>query len=162
MKIFKILSIFALACLSLIFSACKEKNDFLTEYKQQIQTSSQKVSFNARLALSETENARGLMNVKELPQNSGMIFVASMPRKASFWMKNTFIPLDIAFVDAYGKILQIAKMYPHSQQSVQSNSSEVLYCIEMNQGWFEKNGVASGDKLDMQLFQKSLEKRSQK
>lgn len=121
-----------------------------------------RLEFSAKFAVSDAEKARGLMGVKELPQNEGMVFVYQMPTMMSFWMKNTLIPLDIAFIDPEGVILQISQMYPHNEVPVRSASSKVLYSLEMNQGWFAKNQIKPGDKLDMELFAKALEARRKK
>lgn len=118
-----------------------------------------KVEFLAKIALTENEKAKGLMGVTHMPENEGMIFVSDFPHMASFWMKNTYIALDIAFVDAKGKILEIKQMFPHDETSVRSSSAEVCYCIEMNKGWFQKNDLKSGDFLDMKKFYDAVKSR---
>ncbi|MBO7521191.1 MAG: DUF192 domain-containing protein [Opitutales bacterium] len=115
--------------------------------------------FKARIALTENEKARGLMRVKSLGEREGMIFAGDFPRQASFWMYDTHVALDIAFIDANGKILEIRQMYPHDQTPVRSVSAEVVHCVEMPRGFFEKNSVKAGESLDMRLFADSLKKR---
>ena len=155
MKIFSFLG----AAAALMLASCSDGSGGGRPEGTLFDQSAGGVPFRAKVAVSDGEKMRGLMGVRSLPENEGMIFVSDIPHMASFWMKNTLIPLDIAFVDANGVILQISQMYPHSEVPVRSASSEVVYCVEMNRGWFEKNGVKSGDKLDMSMLSKSVEAR---
>jgi uncharacterized membrane protein (UPF0127 family) len=86
----------------------------------------------------------GLMNRLALDENSGMLFVFDECKPRSFWMKETYIPLSIAYLDEAGKILNIEKMAPLDPTGVRS-SRPARYALEMNEGWFEKNGVTEGD-----------------
>lgn len=156
MKIFTIL----LVALSAALFGCAKPNEarragFGEFFPQKIGAA----EFSARLALTENEKARGLMEIKELGERDGMIFVGDFPRQASFWMRNTLVPLDIAFIAADGKILEIKQMYPLDETPVRSSSAEVVHCLEMPRGFFEKNSVKSGDYLDMKIFSESLKKR---
>jgi len=90
------------------------------------------------------QRAKGLMHRESLCENCGMLFQFEEPRTAGFWMKNTIIPLDIAFVRADGIITDIKSMQPHDLTTTGS-SQDVLYAWEMNQGWFKKNGIQVGD-----------------
>ena len=65
-----------------------------------------------------------------------MLFIFEQPRKASFWMRNTKIPLSIAYIDSAGKILEIKSMNPLDETVVPSSSDQVAYALEVNQGWF--------------------------
>jgi len=73
-----------------------------------------------------------------------ILFKFDSVRIANIWMKNTYIPLDLAYINAFGKIIDIKQLEPHDLTSVPS-SMPVLYALEMNQGWFNKNGIAEGD-----------------
>jgi uncharacterized membrane protein (UPF0127 family) len=88
--------------------------------------------------------AQGLMHREELCNNCGMLFNFEQSRRAGMWMKNTLIPLDVAFIRADGKITDIKAMQPHDLTTTGS-SERVLYAWEMNQGWFAKNQVKVGD-----------------
>jgi len=99
------------------------------------------------VARTFSSRKRGLMFRESLPEDRGMLFVYPEPDKLSFWMENTKVPLSIAFVDDHGKILQIEDMRPLDRGSVPSKY-EVRYALEMNQGWFERAGVAVGDTLE--------------
>ena len=86
----------------------------------------------------------GLMNRFSLQQDHGMLFVFEAPQPLAFWMKNTYIPLSIAFVDASGRILNIDDMRPQDE-STHWSSGPALYAIEMRQGWFLSKGIGPGD-----------------
>jgi uncharacterized membrane protein (UPF0127 family) len=104
------------------------------------------ISVEAEIA-DDTESRRtGLMHRKSLAENHGMLFIFDSDQKLSFWMKNTIIPLSIAYISSGGEIMEIYDMKPNSLRPVESVHS-VRYALEMNQGWFEKNGVTSGDRV---------------
>lgn len=88
--------------------------------------------------------AQGLMFREEMCDSCGMLFNFEQAKRAGMWMKNTFIPLDVAFIDADGKITDIKAMQPHDL-STTASSEQVLYAWEMNQGWFKKNAIQVGD-----------------
>jgi uncharacterized membrane protein (UPF0127 family) len=90
--------------------------------------------------------ALGLMYRRQMCEDCGMLFKFDSVRIASIWMKNTYIPLDLAYINAFGKIVDIKQLKPHDLTSVPS-SVPVLYALEMNQGWFEENGLSVGDKV---------------
>ncbi len=95
------------------------------------------------------DQERGLMFRTSLPENEGMLFVYKRPQEMSFWMKNTFIPLDIAFVGADGRILNIHHARPLDETILYRSAGEAKYVIETNQGWFEKNGIRPGDRVTL-------------
>jgi uncharacterized membrane protein (UPF0127 family) len=86
----------------------------------------------------------GLMNRFSLQPDHGMLFVFEAPQPLAFWMKNTYIPLSIAFVNRNGRILNIEDMRPQDE-STHWSKGEALYAIEMRQGWFAAKGIAAGD-----------------
>ena len=92
------------------------------------------------------QRARGLMYRKSLCEDCGMLFRFSAPKRASMWMKNTFIPLDVAFIDRNGVITDIKALEPHNLDSVGA-SKEVIYALEMNQGWFARQNIKVGDQI---------------
>lgn len=100
-------------------------------------------------AKSFEQRATGLMYREELCESCGMLFKYSQPRIAGMWMKNTFIPLDVAFIDEKGKITDIRSMQPHDLTSINS-STKVLYALEMNIGWFAKHNVKVGHFVQIQ------------
>jgi len=95
--------------------------------------------------VSDEENIKkGLMFRNELGSDSGMLFVFPEPAQKSFWMKNTNIPLSIAYVNEDNKILNIEDMTPHDTNGVNSQG-RAKCAIETNRGWFKSNGVEPGD-----------------
>ncbi len=98
------------------------------------------------MALTLEAQVRGLMHRDHLPWDEGMLFVYEKPQHLSFWMKDTTIPLDIAFISAEGVILEIHSMEPLSERTYRSRAP-ALYALEVNRGWFRKNGVKVGDRI---------------
>jgi len=98
----------------------------------------------AEIARTQEEKSQGLMFRKKLPDGEGMLFVYERDEVLSFWMKNTLIPLSIAFIASDGRIIEIKDMYPHDEKSVLSSRS-VRYALEAPQGWFTRAGVQNGD-----------------
>jgi uncharacterized membrane protein (UPF0127 family) len=94
------------------------------------------------------ERQRGLMFRKMLGENSGMFFIFEREERRFFWMKNTEIPLDIAYISKDGIILEIYKMRPFSLQSIGSKFS-AKFALEVNQGFFTQNGITAGDRIEI-------------
>jgi uncharacterized membrane protein (UPF0127 family) len=98
------------------------------------------------VARAPEDQRTGLMNRSSLGERAGMLFVYETDRRLTFWMKNTTIPLSIAFVASDGRIVQIEDMEPLSLAPVRSTRS-VRYALEVRQGLFEELGVRSGDSI---------------
>jgi uncharacterized membrane protein (UPF0127 family) len=98
----------------------------------------------AELALKPVELATGMMFRKEMGENEGMLFVFGRPYRASFYMKNTYVPLSLAYIDSEGAILEIRHLQPLDEKPVEAGSDQVQYVLEMNQGWFERKQVGVG------------------
>ena len=92
------------------------------------------------------QQKQGLMHKKKLAANAGMLFEYSEKKILNFWMKNTLIPLSIAFIDPSGRINEILDMEPQDEQSVQSKHPS-KYALEVNKGWFQENNISVGDKV---------------
>jgi uncharacterized membrane protein (UPF0127 family) len=86
------------------------------------------------------------MHRRNLPDGEGMLFVFERDQILSFWMKNTFIPLSIAFIASDGRIIDIRDMEPQSLSAVKSTRS-VRYALEVPQGWFTRQGIREGDRI---------------
>ncbi len=101
------------------------------------------ITVTAEVADEPAERRQGLMGRTALPKNHGVVFVYPDEDIRTFWMKNTPLPLSIAFLDRLGRVVQIAKLKPHDTRSV---SSEVpaMYALEMTAGWFEAHSVTIG------------------
>ena len=100
----------------------------------------------AEVAASGTEQATGMMFRHEMGANEGMLFVNQDAGMRCFWMRNTLIPLSIAFIADDGTIVNIAEMEARSEQS-HCSAKPVRYALEMNRGWFAKRGFKAGLKL---------------
>ena len=87
------------------------------------------------------ERREGLMFRKSIPKNYGMFFVWDYKRQQCMWMKDTKIPLSVAYLDQNFLIREIKRLEPLSTSSVCSNSESIKYALEVNQGWFKKNRV---------------------
>lgn len=101
----------------------------------------------AEVADSKEERARGLMERQALQTDHGMLFVYSDEAPRSFWMKNTPLPLSIAFIDANGRIVRVADMKPHDTTTVPSQRP-AMYALEMSRGWFATHGIRAGHKVE--------------
>jgi uncharacterized membrane protein (UPF0127 family) len=101
---------------------------------------------SAEIAADEETRMRGLMYRDAMGEDDGMLFVYPDERVRSFWMKDTRIPLSIAFADKHGTIVWIADMKPFDTRST-SSMVPATYALEMNQGWFARNGVERGDSI---------------
>ncbi|HMO57289.1 MAG TPA: DUF192 domain-containing protein [Roseiflexaceae bacterium] len=94
---------------------------------------------------------QGLMYFGSLADDSGMLFVFPGDSTLSFWMRNTAIPLSIAFLDANGRILNIADMQPFDDQTFHTSAGPARYALEVNQGWFAERGITAGDQVVIEL-----------
>ena len=104
------------------------------------------------LAISPAQQQTGMMFRTEMGANEGMLFVNDDVAMRCFWMRNTLIPLSIAFVADDGTIVNIADMQPRSEDS-HCSIKPVRYALEMRQGWFAKRGIKAGSKLSGKPFQ---------
>jgi uncharacterized membrane protein (UPF0127 family) len=109
------------------------------------------VTLQAEIARSDEEKQQGLMHRKSLADGWGMLFVFDRDQIMSFWMKNTLIPLSIAYIKSDGSILEIRDMRPLDESPIRS-SRGVRYALEAPQGWFERAGVGAGDRLLLDGF----------
>ncbi|WVN42478.1 DUF192 domain-containing protein [beta proteobacterium MWH-UniP1] len=98
----------------------------------------------AEIAQTNAQRTKGLMGRQSLPPSHGMLFVFEQAEQQCFWMRNTPLPLTIAFVADDGKIVNFADMTPFSEQA-HCSAKPVKYALEMEQGWFKKRGVLVGD-----------------
>lgn len=100
----------------------------------------------AEVARTPQQQQIGMMMRTEMAQHEGMLFVFDELAPRCFWMKNTLLPLSIAFIEDDGTIVNIAEMKPRSE-ATHCSQRPVRYALEMNQGWFAKRAIAPGFKL---------------
>jgi uncharacterized membrane protein (UPF0127 family) len=117
-----------------------------------IQTKADEVNVHVEVADSRTERERGLMGRRELPDDAGMVFVFPTDSTSAFWMKDTLIPLSIAFYDESGRIVRILDMEPCRRDPCALYDPEASYrgALEVNRGAFERWGVGKGDVLRLE------------
>jgi len=101
-------------------------------------------SLTAQIADDDTSRELGLMSRTNLGTDEAMVFVFPQPRPVSFWMKDTPVPLSIAYVGRSGLIYELHDMKPFDETPIPSASSAVIYAIEVPQGWFLNHGVFAG------------------
>lgn len=101
---------------------------------------------DAQVAATPDQRMTGLMHRKEMPQQEGMLFVFDYPSQQCFWMKNTLLPLSVAFIEDDGTIANIDEMKPQTLDS-HCSAKPVRYVLEMNQGWFARKGIKAGQKI---------------
>jgi len=98
------------------------------------------------IARTPEQHTRGLMFRKKLPEDAGMLFVYDKEDFRRFWMKNTYIPLSLAYIDSDGVIFQIEEMEPLDETAVVS-VRPARFVLEVNRGWFRKHGIGIGDRI---------------
>jgi uncharacterized protein len=148
----------AAVCLCLMPIACNQQDDAPSEpgapdHDVSFTTSSGgSVRLDVWVADSEAERARGLMGVERLGPDEGMAFVYDEPNSGSFWMKDTLIPLSIAFVDGSGTIVTVEEMEPCTSDPCPTYGSDAPYvlAIEANGGYFDRAGVGVGDRAELE------------
>ena len=137
-----------LAALVLLLSACQQKTAESAFGLRTVDLKISTIPLTAEIADTPQASENGLMFRDSLPEDRGMLFVFESPKKATFWMRNTKIPLSIAFIDSTGTILEIKPMYPMDESIVPSSSDRVAYALEVNQGWFDRHRISAGVKID--------------
>ena len=94
------------------------------------------------------DRKKGLMYRRSIPNNYGMLFVWPYEGQQCMWMKNTYVPLSVAYMDIRGKIIEIYDMVPFSKDSVCSTKA-AKYALEVNSGWFEEKDINIGDSIEV-------------
>ena len=107
------------------------------------------LTLDVELAVKPEDQARGLMFRQQLGVNEGMLFVFAEPDFRSFWMKNVDLPLSAAFLKDDGTIINIEKMKPRDDSPRYWSKLKCRLVLEVNQGWFEKNNITVGDRIEI-------------
>lgn len=111
-----------------------------------VQLSASVYNIHAEVARTPEQRATGLMFRDKLGASDGMLFAFEVPAMQCFWMRNTLIPLSVAYITDDGTVVNIADMAPQSLQS-HCSAKPVRFALEMDQGWFAKRGIKPGFKL---------------
>jgi uncharacterized membrane protein (UPF0127 family) len=103
-------------------------------------------TLTVEVAATPAARSQGLMFRETLPEDHGMLFIWPREQRIAMWMKNTAIPLSVAFIDREFRILNIADMEPFSTR-IHASSAPALFALEVQRGWFARNGISAGDTL---------------
>ena len=130
------------------FAACGGNNDVVKTVTVEISGDSRTVAYEAEVASTPSERQRGLMERESLPANRGMLFLFPQDNATGFWMKNTLIPLDIAFIDD-GRIVELRSMTPCTTPTCPLTTPSRFYdtALEVNEGSFDRRGVTVGERI---------------
>ena len=144
------------ACIaaSLLAGSCSKTNDDATG-RVEFRTSAGRVETGqVRVADTESERERGLMNVSHLAADDGMVFLFDGATTASFWMKDTLVPLSVGFWNGEGTIVDVLDMQPCTNDPCPVYTPRASYttALEMNLGWFRDHKIAIGDHADFSFF----------
>ena len=108
-------------------------------------------TLTVELATTPAERSCGLSNRFKLPKNHGMLFISPDHHNWTLWMKDTYIPLSVAFLDDSGQIINLQNMTPMQTEKIYYSSQPVKYALEVNQGWFDAHQIEIGDTVEMKL-----------
>ena len=106
---------------------------------------------DAEVALRGLEIMTGMMFRQSMGENEGMLFVLPVAERASFYMKNTRVPLQIAYIDPAGTILELHELKPLDETPIYSTATNIQFVLEMNTGWFARNNISTGTVIRTQL-----------
>ena len=137
---------------TLVMSGCGSDDEDATGASAQVRFSSTDATLSVSVADSDDERAQGLMGVEDLGPDRGMAFVFDEPTTSSFWMKDTLIPLSIAFVDGE-RVVAIEEMVPCTSEPCptwDAGDAEYTVAIEANPRWFVEHGVGIGDQATLE------------
>lgn len=112
-----------------------------------IHTATRDISYGVEMARSDAEQQKGLMYRRHLPENQGMVFIFSKPTKITMWMKNTYISLDMLFINENGYVIQIVENTTPESETIISSQELVRAVLEINAGQVAKNTIAVGNKV---------------
>ena len=116
-----------------------------------IESGGNSLTLTVEIARTEAQRNQGLMHRKTLKDGEGMLFIFERDQILSFWMKNTLIPLSIGYIASDGRIGEIYDMEPGNLSPIVSSRS-YRYALEVPQGWFSREGIVIGGKLDLKNF----------
>lgn len=141
----KLLKVFAIC---LLVASCSKKTSELT-----ISTENGDVKYNVEEAVTRSDLEKGLMDRKSMDKDSGMIFDVSDIEPVAFWMKDTYIPLDIIFIDSNGTIVHVHEnAQPLSEELIMPMVADVKYVVEINGGQAAENDIRVGDTVNHKLI----------
>jgi uncharacterized membrane protein (UPF0127 family) len=132
----------------LLASSVLEADPYKKCFIHLISENGHKVKLNTEIADTPAIREKGLMFRKSMKETDGMLFVFDREQKLNFWMKNTSIPLDIAYIDKNGIINEIYHMKPLDVSLTYNSMKPAMYALEVNLGWFERHKIKTGSKIE--------------
>lgn len=148
----KIIVINLFTAFFILFSQNSHSQEKFPTGKLTVKTQDTSNDFDIELALDDSHRQYGLMFRTNLPEMNGMLFIYEEKKRISMWMKNTFIPLDILFIDDDGKIIRIAKSQQPRSLSLIRSGGEAKAVLELNGGLTDKLNIAVGDEIIYPTF----------
>ena len=140
----RVLSVFIPALFSLLFPVDNALSQLRTCDLRITTAAGKNIRVMAEIADTEFRRMKGLMFRESMQENRGMLFVFEHEQHLSFWMKNTYIPLSIAYIDRRGVIMEIHDMKPLDTSITYPSKNPAKYALEVNQGWFRKHAINAG------------------
>jgi uncharacterized membrane protein (UPF0127 family) len=119
------------------------------EGRDQIEIGLDEARIRVEIAATPAARQKGLMHRESLERDEGMLFVYPRAGMLGIWMRNTLIPLDVGFFDPQGRLLNWISMQPDGGRTVYRSRGLALYALEMNRGWFERQGIGQGARLQL-------------
>ncbi len=144
----RLVALVAIALMA-VFMLQQDRYDDIKSDEFAFKTAKGTHEFTLKVAKASEHHSKGLMYVESLPEKEGMLFVNPKPAISTFWMKNTYIPLDIIFIDDSSKIVHIHhNAKPLDELTLITSPYPVKYVVELNGGICEKLGIEVADTLD--------------
>jgi len=143
-----VLSAIVIAAVLLLYfkaKSPKSEQEILKKSEKKTELTIKDKKISVEVADTEEKRALGLMFRQNLEENSGMLFIFEKKGIYPFWMKNTGIPLSIAYIDENNVIIDILEMVPNQEVITYSPTEPFLVALEMNHGWFAENSINKGD-----------------
>jgi uncharacterized membrane protein (UPF0127 family) len=144
--------VFLKSCLLPALLLCNSYAHACPVANKSIRLSANGYTLIAEVATTRTSHICGLAFRDALPADHGMLFVYAQDQIVGFWMKNTTIPLSLAFLDRDGKILELHDMDPENPTRRYISRSPVRFALEVNQGWFSEKDIEMGDRIEIDLL----------
>ena len=146
--------------IAVFFTSCKKETEIQNySFEEYFSLSIEDNDFFVQIAITQEELSQGLMFRNNLDKNHGMLFAFEYPKRMSFWMKNVSIPLDIGYFDFNGRLIEIHSLYPYDEKPVFSKSHTIQYALEMNHGWYHRNGIKTGSYINVEKALKYIQIR---
>lgn len=143
-RVILLLAVFAAA----VSFACREGSKSEEGFEVRVSQGEASATVTVELARTVSERQQGLMFRQELAEDAGMLFLHPEDVRSGFWMKNTYVPLDIAYISSGGEVLEVHHGKPLDETVLQPKAP-YRYVLEVNHGWFERHGLGPGARVEL-------------